>query len=227
MRNLIPVGTAVVLALALSVQASVVTVNFDDLPLNLSSGGVAYGLISDGYAGFNWTPTDGIWQACDTSNYHSGYGNTYGATSGTNFASNGGCTSTETAVTVSRAAPFNFISAEFSTWASNDSFVGYNYGINSALDLTVTGYLGGVGGQETGAISMNLSSTGFTLLSANGQLNGIDTLVITTDTPGGCWIMDDFTYSDGPAVTPEPATMGLLGLGLGGLLVMRRRRIDR
>lgn len=40
---------------------------------------------------------------------------------------------------------------------------------------------------------------------------------------GQYWLMDDFTYNETQTAVPEPATMLLLGFGLMGLGVARKR----
>jgi hypothetical protein len=188
--------------------ASAAVITFDDLPTSTAFAGpygtMNYGVIPLTYQGLNWTPNgDSGWNVNSGTTYQSAYGNSYGAVSADNFASNSGL-----AVATVNGATFDFVGAYFSTWAQNNGFASFAGGYSSATSITAKGYLGA---SLVGTASMNLSSTGFNWLAAG--FVGIDKLELSSNSAQGYWIMDDFT-------TPEPVTIALLGLGA---LALRRK----
>lgn len=98
------------------------------------------------------------------------------------------------------ATSFNFLGAYFtSAWFDQElAFDGY---LNGALVYTT-------------AVSTVISTTTPQWVSLGW--NGIDTLVIYNSS-GTQWAMDDVSI-------PEPASMGLIGASLAGLLIARRRK---
>lgn len=56
-------------------------------------------------------------------------------------------------------------------------------------------------------------------------LAGIRSVVVSSTAFG--WALDDLTFSGAPGEVPEPATLGLMGLGLAGALAARRKRAVR
>lgn len=189
-------------------QAAGIVLNFDEFK-NLN--GVAIPLPAN-YGGFTW---DANFYVYDTPSYQSGYFNTYGAPSAPNFVFNAyGVVTVQT----TSGAPFNFISAEFSTWASyNQPYYDDLSILRSSLSVTVNGYSGAT---LVGSASLNLIPTGFSTLTAN--LNGVDRLEFVNDgVDGHWWIMDNFTYEP----VPEPRDLAIaVGFGLLGLAAFRRFR---
>lgn len=192
-----------ILALLLAVsfsQANATVVTFDDL---------SAGSIPSGYAGFNW---DSNAFAYDNSTYNGGYGNTITFPSASNALYNGFGGSQ---FTISSAQLFNFNGAYFNGWASNNGVASF-----TATSLTLSGFNNG---SLVGQINANISASSFDWVG--GNINGIDTLVISQNNGDGhWWLMDNFTVNQRSNV-PEPAGIALLGLGLACLGLSRRRKI--
>jgi hypothetical protein len=196
--------------LSIAGVAGATVVNFDDLPTSqpwaAPYGNMSWDVIPATYQGLNWTPNgDSGWNVNSGTTYQSAFGNSYGAVSADNFASNSGL-----AVATVDGTTFDFAGAYFSTWAQNNGFASFAGGYSSATSVTVNGYNGAT---LVGTVNMNLSSTGFDWLTAN--FVGVNKLEISSNSSQGYWIMDNFTY------TPEPMTLALLGLGA---LALRRKK---
>lgn len=208
-----------VLAIASVAQASIV-VNFDDVATpNVFQGTMSWGSIPASYAGLQWAPvlpppgsTLSNWEVGDSATYKTAYRNSYGAPSGPNFAYNG----TGLSVSTVSGAPFNFLGAQFSTWAQDNTYQNF-----SSTTVTITGYLGN--SQVGSSVIVGLPSTTFTGLT--GALLGgpVDRITFVSDNPGAqrWWLMDNMTYDP----VPEPASLILWGLGgLGMAFGAFRRR---
>jgi len=114
-------------------------------------------------------------------------------------------------------------------------FAAYDYNNTGSGTLTVEGYLGGtLVGTDTYTLgSTNVYSAGpgysnWTLESASG-LAGVtlDTLdvVLNASTASGDISNSNITNVDLTSVVPEPCSMLLMGAGLAGLGLVRRRRV--
>jgi hypothetical protein len=196
--------TICVVLLAISAQSrATMVIGFDDLSTPYTGSGIAdWGFVPTSYQGLTWTGFEVLNGDGPGNNYKTVYGNSYGPTSSHNFAYNGDDGYLITTV----ADPFNFISADFTSFVQNDTYQSF-----SARSLTLTGY---VGNTVVYTLSVNpLPTNKFTTVTAN--FIGIDTLEIKSDAAGHYWGMDNFTV-------PEPATIGLLSLG--ALSLLRRKR---
>lgn len=148
------------------------------------------------FAGLTWASS---WYLGDTA--VTGYGNA--AHSGSNFLANGFGVNN---LGVTSATPFDFAGAWFATPATNGAKAGW---INiSAYD----------------AANQLIGSTGNILIGASfswvaADFDNVARLNITRDR--GWFVMDDFTVQDAHAV-PEPATLALVLLALGGLAFRRK-----
>lgn len=120
---------------------------------------------------------------------------------------------------------FNFIGAEFGGFTYQNSIAWY-----AATQLTIEGY---ADGNLVNTVSFSPLNVGFQEQYVG--LFGVDTLVftatqgsydyaaqgLTNSGEGSYWMMDDFEFT----TVPEPASMLLLGCGLLGLAVLRKREI--
>jgi hypothetical protein len=110
-------------------------------------------------------------------------------------------------LTAAAGTTFTLESIEFKSGGKEDA----EYAIEGVLEV------GGSALNDSGGANQVVSFTGWSGLSSA-------TIAITKfrvkhdDDPAGDFSIDDITYT----VVPEPATMGLLGLG--GLVALRRRR---
>ena len=75
----------------------------------------------------------------------------------------------------------------------------------------------------TGAVTLNNNTLSGvcsdSLAGSNGLSGGLD----VTTTPGGVTVVTNLPSSPAPAPVPEPSTMLLLGSGLAGLVVLKKR----
>jgi len=160
--------------------------------------------------------------------YFSTYSNTSDLPSGSIAAySNNDSNNPFSEVTVSTldGSLFNFIGAQFGGFTYNNTVPWY-----AATSLTIEGY---AAGNLVNSVLFDPLETGFQDNFVG--LYGVDTLVftatqgtydysslgLTNQGTGSYWMMDDFEYSK----VPEPASMLLLGCGLLGLAVLRKREI--
>jgi hypothetical protein len=187
--------------------AVALTITFDDLTdTSLGFGGTA---IANGYQGLNWTNWSVLNTALFATNFLSGLPS--GALPGTVSPPNVAYNPTGGEAIFSSSTPFTFNSADLTAlWSDN-------------LQVTVTGLLGGV---TKDTITLTPLATAATLETFNwADINEVDLLAIG-GTPhagysgaGTQVIMDNMSIT-----TPEPSTLAILGAGLAGLGVVRRRR---
>ncbi len=160
-----------------------------------------------GYGGFTW---DANIVAMENSFYRSNYGNTIDFPSNDIAVVNGYGTF---AVSISRNEPFDFIGAYFSAFATDDQMASY-----SSTSVTLKGYNGAT---LVGASTFTLSPT-FSFFSAN--FSSINRLELQSSGNDQWWIMDNFEYKLPNTVVPEPQTLGMFLLFIGGLPFVHRRK---
>lgn len=183
--------------------AAATVIGFDDLTTpNTGSGMANWGVVPTSYQGLTWTGLEVLNGDGPGKNYKNTYGNSYGPTSSTNFAYNGG---NGNLVTLIGSSHFDFIGADFTSFAQNNAYQSF-----SARSLTLVGKLGT---NVLYTLPVSLSPSSFNAVVAN--FIGIDTLEIQSQGAGKYWGMDNFT-------TPEPATIAMLCLGTS--ILTRRKK---
>jgi hypothetical protein len=97
--------------------------------------------------------------------------------------------------------------------------------------VTLTAYDAGLAAvASANTIFTHNTATGGAVGSAPNELitvswaSGISRVRLAGSPEGGSLVIDNLTYDTGAASVPEPATLGLLGLGLAGLGIVRRRK---
>jgi len=190
-----------------AVRAEAALINFDDLSTPNNTGGALWGVVPSPYQGYTWTSSvpGSTWEVQENNSYKSVYANSYNFQSLPNAAYNGD--SGAKTVYLSSASPFNFDSAYFWTWTRNNTL----WSGVSATSLTVSGYSGAT---LVGSTSFNLAYVP-TLVQVG--LTGVDEVRFTSNASGTYWLMDN------AVVTPIPPSVFLLGAGLMGIGVVRKR----
>jgi len=182
-------------------QASMIY--FDDLTTEVP--------VPAGYQGFTWSAADQgyyTWWLMDNSYYRTVMKNTF------DFPSNpmAAYISDPSSATISRAAPFDFISAYIGTGTKND-----NEYYSGPATLIVTGKLGD---QVVGSRGLSLTPGALTLWTFN--FTGVDQIVFQpSGGAGSTWLIDNIDYS--PSNVPLSPSLVLMGSGLLWLWGRKRR----
>lgn len=207
--RLAPVALALLIAAAARpAAAQLQMLNFDDIPN--SPGSTVY--VPDVYHGYtfgggsgpcdvpgqcSWVTNRGVWAGTFPLN----------VSDPVSAWSSGG-----QVLTLSRATPFTFASA----------YLGGRYGqCPTAPTATITGSLGGA---LVHTMDVNLTCGAFQLVDFNWT--GVDAIQFANSgLTDGNMTLDDITVSTSASTTtPEPATVGLLALGMVALGAAARRR---
>lgn len=206
--------SVVLAALTLSLNALAAPVELDFEGISTHPTNERLNDAAPNYGGFNWNPN---FYLVNENHFQTASNNSYDFPSGDYGVYN--ASGMLTTLIISRDQEFDFLSAYFSAWGSNDSVDDY-----SSPRVTVFGYDASYA--LVGSKSLDLSTTGFDLMTAD--LFGVTRLEIVAEEgrafPGvGYWIMDNFKYQEVSAV-PLPAAAWLFSSSLVGLFVARRRQ---
>jgi hypothetical protein len=179
--------------------------------IDFDSGVPNFSPVPNGYGGLNWSNFYGL----DTSVYEpSGYVN--------------GVVSSNFVVYNAWGNPASFSNS--STFTFNSAYLTAAW--NDGLQITVQGFVGGLGGTQLDSTTLTVNTSGPTLETFNWS--GIDTVLFTSsggtnhgyNGAGEHFAMDNVMINN-PLPTPEPGGLTLLSLGfasIGGMGWLKRRR---
>lgn len=189
------------------------SVNFDDLGPSLGGGAA----IADGYSGLSWSVTNPMgWITQGNTNFtdivcrsnlncaYNGFGGISGLTSTAPITLNG--------------------------WIRRWNWTA-NAGSATSVLIEALNAGGTVVGTQAITLSASYQAFSFATLFSTLRFTPTGGSGITCNGPANCgfFLIDDLTINPAvrppqPGVIPEPSTYALLGTGLAGLLLMRRRR---
>lgn len=107
-------------------------------------------------------------------------------------------------------------------FGSIQNLAGFLVETNSGDDVTIEAFLGA---SSLGSVNFPNPNGPTVDFVGIGDLGGFDRITVTTATnANGFFAMDNFRFEGGSnGQVPEPGTLALLGLGLAGALISRRR----
>jgi hypothetical protein len=199
------------------------TLGFDDLGPVCSPG------VPANYQGLIWSAN---FQVECNADYASTYGNSYGAPSGFAATNGGALLSGLSEISIS-GGTFDFVSADFSSFAGSNSFQAYSaeslaiYGFRPGDDPSNPTFIVNIDLDPTTYVPQTLNFTGIDdLIFGAGNGPALDPSTIL-GVDGLSWLMTDVSIDvNSPGTVPEPAPSLLLAAGMA-IFAVRRKFISR